>query len=83
MRDALEQLSRHPAGDAVVPLVESARSLAMAAGATGPDAYRLAGTVRAYPEAAGAIAAASTAQDMMRAASAMGKDAWTSHQRGP
>ena len=83
MRDALEQLSRHPAGDGVDPLVASVRSLAVAAGATGPDASRLADTVHTYPEAASAIAAASTVQDMIRAASEMGNDAWTSHQREP
>ena len=83
MRDALEQLSRHPAGDGVGPLVASIRGLAVAARAAGLGADRIADTVRAYPEAASAIAAASTAQDMIRAASEMGNDAWTSHQREP
>jgi hypothetical protein len=83
VQDALEQLTRHPADDAVDRLVDNVRSLAVAACVARADASRIAGTVRAYPEAAGAIAAASTMEDMIRAASVIGKDAWTPHQREP
>ena len=83
MQDALEQLTRHPADDAVDRLVDNVRSLAVAARVARADANRIADIVRAYPEAAGAIAAASTMEDMIRAASVIGKDAWTPHQREP
>jgi hypothetical protein len=77
VRDALEQLSRHPAGDGVDPLVASVRGLAVAADATELEADQIAGIVRDYPDAARAIAAASTAQDMVHVATSSfrGKDA--------
>ena len=81
VRDALEQLSRHPAGDSVDPLVASVRGLAVAADATELEADQIAGIVRDYPDAARAIAAASTAQDMVRVATLLfeGKDAGEGH----
>jgi hypothetical protein len=70
-----QQQWQQKSGGSADELVESVWTLATVAGASSDDADRVAAIVRVCPDAAGAIAAASTAEGMVKETREHGEDA--------